>query len=124
MLSNKIYNHFLIELSKYFFLVLFTFSIIVWTVQAVNYLDLIVDDGHAVAVYLNYAILNIPKILTKFIPLSFLIALFITIIKFEDESEFIILWTSGLNKIKVVNFFFKVSKEWYPLLLLIILNIH
>ena len=109
MLSNKIYNHFLIELSKYFFLVLFTFSIIVWTVQAVNYLDLIVDDGHAVAVYLKYAILNIPKILTKFIPLSFLIALFITIIKFEDESEFIILWTSGLNKIKVVNFFFKVS---------------
>ena len=75
--------------------------LIIWT--------FIVDDGHAVAVYLKYAILNIPKILTKFIPLSFLIALFITIIKFEDESEFIILWTSGLNKIKVVNFFFKVS---------------
>jgi len=88
---------------------LFTFTAIVWAVQAVNYLDLIVDDGHAVSVYLGYSLLNISKIITKFIPLSFLLALFLTILKFEDESEFMILWTAGLNKIKVVNFFFIVS---------------
>ena len=109
MFSNKIYSYFFRELIKYFFIVLFTFSIIVWTVQAVNYLDLIVDDGHAVSVYLNYSILNIPKILTKFIPLSFLLALFLTILKFDDESELMILWTTGLNKMEVVNFFIKVS---------------
>ena len=109
MLSNKIYKHFFIELSKYFFVVLFTFSAIVWAVQAVNYLDLIVDDGHAVSIYLGYSLLNISKIFTKFIPLSFLLALFLTILKFEDESEFMILWTAGLNKIKVVNFFLVVS---------------
>ncbi len=109
MLSNKIYSHFLYELGKYFFLVLFTFSVIVWTVQAVNFLDLIIDDGHGVSVYMNYSLLNIPKILTKFIPLSFLIALFLTILKFEGDSEFLILWTSGLNKMDVVKFFFKVS---------------
>ena len=109
MLSNKIYKHFFTELSKYFFLVLFTFSIIVWAVQAVNFLDLIVEDGHGVTVYLNYSLLNIPKILTKFIPLSFLIGLFLTVLKFENESEFLILWTSGLNKIKIENFFFKIS---------------
>ena len=109
MFSNKIYRHFFRELSKYFFLVLFTFSIIVWTVQAVNFLDLIVDDGHAVSVYLTYSLLNISKIITKFIPLSFLLALFLTILKFDDDSELMILWTAGLNKMKVVNFFFKVS---------------
>ena len=106
MLSNKIYKHFFSELSRYFFLVLFTFSIIVWAVQAVNFLDLIVEDGHGVTVYLNYSLLNIPKILTKFVPLSFLIALFLTILKFESESEFLILWTSGLNKMKIVIYFF------------------
>ena len=63
MLSNKIYKHFFAELCKYFLLVLFTFSIIVWTVQAVNFLDLIVDDGHAVAVYLSYSLLNITKMM-------------------------------------------------------------
>jgi len=109
MLSNKIYRHFFLELSKYFFLVLFTFSTIVWAVQAVNFLDLIVEDGHAVSLYLNYSLLNIPKILTKFIPLSFLLALVLTILKFDSENELIILWTSGLNKIKITNFFLKIA---------------
>ena len=109
MLSNKIYKHFFLELSKYFFLVLFTFSAIVWAVQAVNFLDLIVEDGHAVSLYLNYSLLNIPKILTKFIPLSFLLALVLTILKFDSENELITLWTSGLNKIKITNFFLKIA---------------
>jgi len=109
MLSNKIYKHFFLELSKYFFLILFTFSTIVWTVQAVNFLDLVVEDGHAVSLYLNYSLLNIPKILTKFIPLSFLLALILTILKFDSENELIILWTSGLNKIKIINFFLKIA---------------
>jgi len=109
MLSNKIYKHFFLELSKYFFLVLFTFSTIVWTVQAVNFLDLIVEDGHTMSLYLNYSLLNIPKILTKFIPLSFLLALILTILKFDSENELIVLWTSGLNKIKIINFFLKIA---------------
>ena len=109
MLSNKIYKHFFAELSKYFLIVLFTFTAIVWTVQAVNFLDLIVEDGHAISLYLNYSILNVPKIITKFIPLSFLLALLFTILKLESENELLILWTAGLNKIKVINFFLKVS---------------
>jgi lipopolysaccharide export system permease protein len=109
MLGNKIYKHFFLELSKYFFLVLFTFSAIVWAVQAVNFLDLVVEDGHAVSLYLNYSLLNIPKILTKFIPLSFLLALVLTILKFDSENELITLWTSGLNKIKITNFFLKIA---------------
>ena len=109
MLSNKIYKHFFLELSKYFFITLFTFTAIVWTVQAVNFLDLVVEDGHALSVYLGYSLLNVPKILTKFIPLSFLISLVLAIIKFENDNELIILWTAGVNKMKLVNFFIKVS---------------
>ena len=109
MLNNKIYKHFFIELSKHFFIVLFTFAAIVWTVQAVNFLDLIVEDGHAVSLYLNYSLLNIPKIITKFIPLSFLLSLVLVILKFDNENELMILWTSGLNKLNIINFFLKVS---------------
>ena len=109
MLSNKIYKHFFFEFNKYFLITLLTFTAIVWTVQAVNFLDLVVEDGHALSVYLGYSLLNVPKILTKFIPLSFLISLVLTILKFENENELIILWTAGVNKIKVVNFFVKIS---------------
>ena len=109
MLSNKIYKHFFFEFSKYFLITLLTFTAIVWTVQAVNFLDLVVEDGHALSVYLGYSLLNVPKILTKFIPLSFLISLVLTILKFENENELIILWVAGVNKIKIVNFFVKIS---------------
>ena len=49
------------------------------------------------------------KILTKFIPLSFLVSIIITIEKFDSDNELMALWTAGLSKIKIINFFFKVS---------------
>ena len=109
MFSNIIYRHFFSELSKHFFIVLFALSAIVWAVQSVNFLDLIVEDGHSVVLYLQYSLLNVTKILTKFIPLSFLISIIITIEKFDADNELMALWTAGLNKIKIINFFFKIS---------------
>ncbi len=109
MFSNKIYRHFFSELSKHFFIVLFALSAIVWAVQSVNFLDLVVEDGHSVALYLKYSILNVIKILTKFIPLSFLISIIMTIDKFDNDNELMALWTAGLNKVEIINFFFKVS---------------
>ena len=39
----------------------------------------------------------------KFIPLSFLIAVFIFILKHDASKEFVILWTSGVKKVVLVN---------------------
>ena len=50
-------------------------------------------------------------------------ALFLTILKFEDESEFMILWTAGLNKMKVVNFFLKfLFSNYYAISICIFIN--
>ena len=75
MLKNKIYNYITIELIKSFVLILFSLSLIAWTVRAVNFLDLIVDSGYSTSTYFTYSILNLTNIMTKFIPLSFLLAL-------------------------------------------------
>ena len=109
MLQNKIYQNFIKEILKTFFIILFSLSIIAWTVRAVNFLDLIVESGYSVSTYFQYSFLNLFGILTKFIPLSFLLALIIFILKQIQENEFIILWTSGVKKIRVVNLFFLVS---------------
>ena len=109
MFSDKIYKHFFSELSKHFVIVLFALTAVVWAVQSVNFLDLIVEDGHSVVLYLKYSLLNVVKILTKFIPLSFLISIILTIEKFDSDNELMALWTAGLSKIKIINFFFKVS---------------
>jgi len=108
-MNNRIYNYFFHEFLRYFFTVLFAAAAVIWTIQAVNFLDLVTEDGHAFAIYLFYSLLLIPKILTKLIPFSFLIASILTIIKLDKDNELIVLWTSGLNKIHVVNLLFKIS---------------
>ena len=66
-------------------------------------MDLIVDSGYPVSTYFQYSVLNLFGIAPKFIPLSFLIAITIFILKHIQDSEFIILWTSGVKKMKLVN---------------------
>jgi len=109
MLKNKIYKYFTFEILKEFLTILFAFTAIAWTVRAVNFLDLIVEDGHSIKTYLTFSLLNLTNIVTKFIPLTFFIALTVSIAKFERQNEFLILWTAGLNKIKIVNLFFLIS---------------
>jgi len=109
MLQNKIYLNFITEILKTFFVILFGLSLIAWTVRAVNFLDLIVESGYSIPTYFQYSILNLFGILTKFIPLAFLLSLMLFIIKQIQEKEFLILWTSGVKKIKVINLFFFIS---------------
>ena len=109
MLQNKIYQNFIKEILKTFLIIIFGLSIIAWTVRAVNFLDLIVENGYSVVTYFQYSFLNFLGIFTKFVPLSFLLALIIFILKQIDENEFVILWTSGVKKLTIVNLFFFTS---------------
>ena len=109
MLQNKIYQNFIKEILKTFFVILFGLTVIAWTVRAVNFLDLIVESGYSITTYFQYSALNLLGILTKFIPLSFLLSLIIFIIKKIQEKEFTILWTAGIKKLTLVNIFFLVS---------------
>ena len=108
-MKNTIYKYFFHEFVRYFIVVLFALTAVIWTIQAVNFLDLVTDDGHAFLVYFFYSLLTLSKIITKLFPFSFLIASILTILKFEKDNELIILWTSGLNKIHIVNLMLRIS---------------
>ncbi len=109
MLQNKIYQNFIKEILKTFVVILFGLSAIAWTVRAVNFLDLIVENGYSISTYFQYSFLNLTAIMTKLIPLSFLLSLMIFLMKQIQENELIILWTSGVKKLKIVNLFFLIS---------------
>ena len=109
MLKNKIYKYFSNEILKNFITILLTFTAIAWVVRAVNFLDLMVEDGYNTSIYFKYSLLNITTIITRFVPLAFLLSLTISIIKFERQQELLILWTSGLGKIKIVNIFLLIA---------------
>jgi len=108
-MKKTIYKYFFTEFIRYFTISIFALAIIVWTIQAVNHLDLVTEDGHAFTIYFLYSILTLSKVLTKLFPFCFLIASVWTILKFEKDNELMVLWTSGLNKIHIVNLLFRIS---------------
>ncbi len=93
----------------FFFISLFCTSIIIWVFQAVNFLDIIVEDGRDYLVYINFSLLNFPKILTKLIPFILFLSFLYVIAKYELKNELVIFWNFGINKIELVNFFIKFS---------------
>tara|TARA_B100001059_G_scaffold125090_1_gene125089 strand:+ start:231 stop:1352 length:1122 start_codon:yes stop_codon:yes gene_type:complete len=103
MLQNKIYQNYFIEIIKTFFIIVLGLSLIALTVRAVNFLELIVDNGYPVLTYFQYSFLNLFGIAPKFIPLAFFLSIIIFIIKHNEDSEFIILWSSGVKKLQIVN---------------------
>ena len=103
MLKNKIYQSYFLEIFKTFLTIVIGLSLIALTVRAVNFLELVVDNGYPIFTYFLYSFLNLFGIIPKFIPLAFFISIIIFLVKHIEDSEFIILWTSGIKKIQIVN---------------------
>ena len=96
--------------NTYFFLVcIASLSIIVWVIQAVNFLDFVTEDGHGLGIYFKYTLLNLPKIISRLMPFIFFVAVFHTINKSEDNNELKIFWINGIDKKEFANAFLKYS---------------
>jgi len=93
----------------FFLITLFSIGIIIWVFQAVNFLDIIVEGGRDYFVYLNFSLLNFPKIISKLIPFVLFFSFLYVISKYELKNELIIFWSFGINKIEIINFFIKFS---------------
>ena len=108
-MKNTIYKYIFYEFLRYFSVALFAFAIIVWTIQSVNFLDLVIEDGHGFRTYFIYSIFTMSKVITKLIPFCFMLALILALTKLEKDNETIIMWTAGLNKIYIVKLIFCIS---------------
>ena len=108
-MKKILFRKLLFDCLKFFFLTIISISLIVWVFQAVNYLDIMVEDGRNYAVYFNYTILNFPKIISKILPFAVFLSFFYVLIKYESNNELIIFWNFGISKIQVINFFLRFS---------------
>ena len=108
-MKKILFRKLLSDCTIFFLISLFSTSIIIWVFQAVNFLDIIVEDGRNYVVYLNFSLLNFPKIMTKLIPFILFFSFVYTITKYEIKNELIIFWNFGINKIEFINFFLKLS---------------
>ena len=108
-MKKIIYRKLLIDCLIFFLLSLFGISTIIWVFQAVNFLDIMIEDGRNYSIYLNYTLLNYPKIISRILPFALFFSFSYTLIKYETNNELIIFWNHGINKINIINFFFWVS---------------
>ena len=104
-MKKIIYRKFLYDCLIFFIITLTSASVIIWVFQAVNYLDIIIDDGRDYLVYLNYSLLNFPKIFSKILPFALFFSFSYVIAKYELNNELLIYWNFGISKISFVNFF-------------------
>ena len=58
------------DVGLFFVISAISISIIIWIIQAVNYLDLVSEDGHSLRVYFLYTIYSLPKIISKILILN------------------------------------------------------
>ena len=98
-MKKIIYLNFLKETSVFFLVSSIAVTIIVWVIQAVNYLEFVTEDGHSFQIYFYYTLLSLPKIYNKLLPFMFFFSIFFTLIKYEEQNQTLIFWTNGISKI-------------------------
>ena len=108
-MKKLIFKKFAKDIFQFFLLVSLSISLIVWVIQAVNFLDIVTEDGHGFRVYFLYTLLSLPKIFSKILPFIYFVSIFYIILKYENNNELIIFWTIGIKKLDFVNILLKFS---------------
>ncbi len=108
-MKKIIFRKLLLDCMSFFLIALISSSIVIWVFQAVNFLDIMIEDGRDFLVYINYSLLNFPKIFSKLFPFVLFFSLYYVTGRYEQNNELMIFWNFGVNKIQIINFFFKIS---------------
>ena len=108
-MKKILFRKLLLDYMSFFLIALISASVIIWVFQAVNFLDIMIEDGRDYMVYINYTLLNFPKILSKLFPFAIFFSLFYVTLRYENNNELMIFWSFGINKIQIINFIFKIS---------------
>jgi lipopolysaccharide export system permease protein len=108
-MKKIIYRKLAKDCLNFFLITIFTISLIIWVLQAVNYLDFVIEDGHGFLVYFQYTLLSFPKIFSRIFPFAIFLSFSYIFLKYENKNELVIFWNFGVQKIHFINFFLKFS---------------
>ena len=107
-MKKVIFNKLFLDIFVFFVVCSVTLTLIVWILQAVNFLDIVSEDGHSLLTYFAFSFLNIPKIFSKLFLLSFFISIFYILVNYEEKNQTLIFWINGINKkdfiLKIISF--------------------
>ena len=101
------------DISLFFVISTVSVAIIIWIIQAVNYLDLVSEDGHSMKVYFLFTLYSLPKIISKILPFIFMMSLFHIMIKYELNNELVIYWIAGISKLNFAHKIVRISIYYF-----------
>ena len=102
-MKKIIFKKLLNEILIFFLISSLALTLIVWVIQAVNYLDIVTEDGHSFGVYFNYTSLSLPKLFSRLLPFAFFFSIFYTINIYEERNQLLLYWTHGVGKKQFIN---------------------
>jgi len=108
-MKKILFRKLLSDCSLFFLITLLSSSLIIWVFQAVNFLDILIEDGRDYWVYFSYTLLNLPKTMSKLLPFAFFFSFFYVISKYELNNELMIFWNFGVKKFELINFLVRIS---------------
>ena len=108
-MKKILFRKLMLDCIIFFLIALISVSVIIWVFQAVNFLDIMIEDGRDFFVYFSYSFLNLPKIISKLMPFALFFSFFYVISKYEINNELLIFWNFGVTKFELINFFSRFS---------------
>lgn len=108
-MKKILFRKLLFDYLSFFLVAIISASLIIWVFQAVNYLDIMIEDGRDYIVYVGYSLLSFPKIISKLFPFVLFFSLFYVTIRYENNNELIIFWNFGIHKLDLIKIIIKFS---------------
>ncbi len=102
-MKKIIFKKILNEILIFFLISSLALTLIIWVIQAVNYLDIVTEDGHSFAVYFNYTLLSLPKLFSQTLPFVFFLSVFYIINIYEEKNQLLVYWSHGVTKKEFIN---------------------
>ena len=116
-MDKIIFRKLFYDILTFFLLASLSISLIIWVVQAVNFLDIVSEDGHSLSVYFSYSLLNFPKSsVNNYVHFFYF---YIYVLNKYEENEILVFWSNGIKKISLINFVLKISFLFFMLQLLL-----
>ena len=102
-MKKLIFKKLILDINVFFLIAILCTATVIWVIQAVNFLDIVSEDGHSLAIYFKYTLLNLPKTFSRTSIFIFFISVFYIILKYENNNELFVFWSNGITKKYFVN---------------------
>lgn len=75
---------------------------IIWLTQTLPLMEIIIDNGHSGVIFLEFAALILPNVLTVVLPVAVFVSTLFTVNRLFGESEMAVILSSGLSPTRII----------------------